>query len=398
MVNRSPFSRAHYDVLVVGARCAGAAAAMLMARCGLKVLVIDRGRYGADTISTHALMRGGVMQLHRWGLLPRIVAAGTPAVRTTEFHYGEDVVQVEIRPQHGVDALYAPRRTLLDSTLVDAARAAGAEVRHSCTLAALIRRPDDRVSGAVILDDDGQPVEVTSDLVVGADGIGSAVARLADARAQWEGRHATAVVYGHCRGLRAAGYTWYYREGISAGVIPTSGGAHCVFVAVPPARFRAEMRHDVAAGYRRTLAAVSAPLAADIAASRIEGQLAIFAGRRGFLREAWGPGWALVGDAGYFKDPLTAHGMTDALRDAELLASAAEQGSPTAFAEYAAQREELSHTLFEVTDAIASFDWNLDTLRLRHFELNTAMKHEAEHIARLRPLGTDSRYWQEKAA
>jgi menaquinone-9 beta-reductase len=96
MVNRSPFSRAHYDVLVAGARCAGAAAAMLMARCGLKVLVIDRGRYGADTISTHALMRGGVMQLRRWGLLPRIVAAGTPAVRTTEFHYGEDVVQVEI--------------------------------------------------------------------------------------------------------------------------------------------------------------------------------------------------------------------------------------------------------------------------------------------------------------
>jgi choline dehydrogenase-like flavoprotein len=88
-----------YDVLVVGARCAGAATAMLMARSGLRVLVIDRGRYASDTTSTHALMRGGVMQLHRWGLLPRIVAAGTPAVRSTEFHYGEDVVQVEIRPQ-----------------------------------------------------------------------------------------------------------------------------------------------------------------------------------------------------------------------------------------------------------------------------------------------------------
>jgi menaquinone-9 beta-reductase len=98
------FNHSRYDALVVGARCAGAAAAMLMARCGLKVLVIDHGRYAADTTSTHALMRGGVLQLHRWGLLPRIVAAGTPAVRSTEFHYGEDVVQVEIRPQHGVDA------------------------------------------------------------------------------------------------------------------------------------------------------------------------------------------------------------------------------------------------------------------------------------------------------
>ena len=134
------FNHSRYDVLVVGARCAGAATAMLMARSGLRVLVIDRGRYASDTTSTHALMRGGVMQLHRWGLLPRIVAAGTPAVRSTEFHYGEDVVQVEIRPQHGVEALVAPRRTLLDSTLVDAARAAGAEVRHGCTLVALLRR------------------------------------------------------------------------------------------------------------------------------------------------------------------------------------------------------------------------------------------------------------------
>ena len=90
--------------------------------------------------------------------------------------------------------------------------------------------------------------------------------------------------------------------------------------------------------------------------------------------------------------------MTDALRDAELIAAAAEQGSSTAFAEYAAQREELSHTLFEVTDAIASFNWNLETVRRQHLELNTAMKHEAEYIARLRPLGTDSRSWQEKAA
>ena len=186
-----------YDVLVVGARCAGAATAMLMARSGLRVLVIDRGRYASDTTSTHALMRGGVMQLHRWGLLPRIVAAGTPAVRSTEFHYGEDVVQVEIRPQHGVEALYAPRRTLLDSTLVDAARAAGAEVRHGCTLAALVRHTDDRVSGAVILDGDGQPVEVTADLVVGADGIGSTVARLAGAACAVGGTPR------HCRGLRS---------------------------------------------------------------------------------------------------------------------------------------------------------------------------------------------------
>jgi 2-polyprenyl-6-methoxyphenol hydroxylase-like FAD-dependent oxidoreductase len=140
----------------------------------------------------------------------------------------------------------------------------------------------------------------------------------------------------------------------------------------PPNRFRDEVRPTLQAGYGRALAEVSPALAAAVAASRLEGRLWAFAGRRGFLREAWGPGWALVGDAGYFKDPLTAHGMTDALRDAELLAVAAARGSEIAFAAYAALREELSRAFFDATDAIASFAWNLDTVRRLHLELNTA--------------------------
>src|SRR6516225_11767989 len=95
-----------YDVLVVGARCAGAATAMLMARKGLRVLAIDRGRYGTDTISTHALMRGGVLQLHRWGVLPRLQEAGTPPVRETTFHYGDETITVAIKTSGGVDARY----------------------------------------------------------------------------------------------------------------------------------------------------------------------------------------------------------------------------------------------------------------------------------------------------
>ena len=118
-----------HDVVVVGARAAGAATAMLLARAGLDVLVVDRSRYGADTLSTHALMRAGVVQLHRWGLLDEIVAAGTPAVRTTTFTFADEEVRITIKPSHGVDALYAPRRTVLDPILVDAARAAGAVVR-----------------------------------------------------------------------------------------------------------------------------------------------------------------------------------------------------------------------------------------------------------------------------
>ena len=123
---------ADLDVVIVGARAAGAATALLLARAGLRVQVVDRSRYGADTLSTHALLRGAVVQLHRWGLLDRVVAAGTPPIRATSFDYGSGPITLRMKPSHGVDALYAPRRTVLDPILVDAARAAGARcaLRH----------------------------------------------------------------------------------------------------------------------------------------------------------------------------------------------------------------------------------------------------------------------------
>src|SRR4029450_13668069 len=110
----------HYDVIVVGARCAGAATAFLLARSGTKVLLIDRQQYGSDTMWTHALRRSAGLRLKRRGCIPRIAAAGTPAIRSTTFHYGDEAVHVDIKPDHGVDCLLAPRRTLLEPLLVDA--------------------------------------------------------------------------------------------------------------------------------------------------------------------------------------------------------------------------------------------------------------------------------------
>jgi len=269
-----------YDALVVGARCAGAATAMLMARRGLKVLAIDRGGYGTDTLSTHALMRGAVVQLHRWGVLPRIVEVGTPAVRSTTFRYGDEVVEVPIKPAHGVDALYAPRRTVLDSVLVDAAQEAGAEVRHGHSLAELIRRPDGRVGGAVVYDPEGRRIEIAADLVIGADGIGSAVARLAGAPVLRTARHATAAMYGYWSGIGADGYRWHYREGVGIGTIPTNAGQHCVFACIPPDRFRREARRDVAALHRRVIGESAPELAAALADARPEGPR-----RQGFHRK-----------------------------------------------------------------------------------------------------------------
>lgn len=370
-----------FDALVVGARCAGAAAAMLMARRGMRVLAVDRGGYGTDTLSTHALMRGGVMLLARWGVLPRLVEAGTPPIRRTTFHYGEEAIPVDIRPGDGVDALYAPRRTLLDSVLVDAAWEAGAEVRHHHSVTDLLRDDTGRFSGAVVVDERGREHAIAAGLVVGADGIGSVVARQAGAAIIEEARHAAPVIYGYFPGLADTGTHWHYAAGASAGRIPTNAGRHCVFASVPPGRFRSAMRGDRLAALRRVVAEVSPDLAMDLAATAPDGELMAFAGRRGFLRQPTGPGWALVGDAGYFKDPITAHGITDALRDAALLAEAAAEGTEAAFARFATRRDDLSLPLFHVTDEIAGYGWTLEEAKAMHLRLNAAMKREVAALA-----------------
>src|SRR5262245_2737455 len=141
-----------YDAVIVGARCAGAATALLLARRGLRVLPIDRGQYGSDTVSTHALMRAGVIQLSRWDVLSDIRAAGTPVVRSTSFHYADDVVTVQIKPQGDVDGLYAPRRTVIDRVLVDAARKAGTEVVFETSFVDLVRADSGRVCGVRVKD------------------------------------------------------------------------------------------------------------------------------------------------------------------------------------------------------------------------------------------------------
>lgn len=375
------FAHQSYDALVVGARCAGAATAMLLARKGWRVLVIDRGSYGADTISTHALMRGGVLQLHRWGVLPRLQDAGTPPVREATFRYGDEAITIGVTPSHGVEALYAPRRTLLDSALICAAGEAGADVQYGHTLVGLTHRWDGRVTGGVVLDQDRNAMQIEADIVIGADGADSIVARLAGAETLREARHTTGILYGYFPGLNLTGYQWWYKPGIGIGAIPTNGGRHCVFAAISPERLRDSLRRvDRDTVFHAMLHYADPNLAEQIAASDAGEPLRVFSGRKGFMRQACGPGWALVGDAGYFKDPITAHGITDALRDAELLANAASNG---AIDQYPIVRDALSRSLFDVTDAIAGLDWNLDRLQALHQTLNQAMKQEVQHLLAL---------------
>jgi flavin-dependent dehydrogenase len=375
----------HYDAVIIGARCAGAATALLLARSGAKVLLVDRQAYGSDTISTHALMRCAVVQLNRWGLIPSLAAAGTPAIRSTTFHYGDEAVRVDIKPDHGVDCLFAPRRTVLDPLLVDAAREAGAEVRHGVALLELQFASSGRVIGASLKDASGACMSVRSDIVIGADGRQSTVGQLVNAKAYVEGFKASGIVFGYYEDLNRDGLHWHFARNAAAGVIPTNSG-HCVFAAVPAQRFSATFRGDVTRGFLQVLEANCPRLRADVERSSLIGRLRGFGGARGYLRQCHGAGWALVGDAGYFKDPLTAHGITDALRDAELLSRAVAIGSTQALEAYQRERDALSLPFMGVTGVIASFSWDLDEIKQLHAELSAVSKTEADHIASLYQL------------
>jgi menaquinone-9 beta-reductase len=372
----------HYDAVIVGARCAGAATAFLLARSGAKVLVVDRQTYGSDTMSTHALMRTAAMQLTRWGLTPDLAAAKTPAIRSTTFHYSGEAVRLDIKPEHGVDCLLAPRRTVLDPLLVDAACEAGATVRHGVAVSGLQFASNGRVIGASLRDSSGECRTVRADIVIGADGRHSTVAQSVNSRVTVEGFNASGVVFGYFSGLDRDGLHWHFAQSAAAGVIPTNGG-HCIFAAVPASQFVAAFRGDVMRSFLQVLAASFPELRADIGGATLTGRLRGFGGATSYLRQCQGAGWALVGDAGYFKDPLTAHGISDALRDAQLLSRAIVDGSTSGLEVYQRERDELSLPLLRTTDAIASFMWDLDEVKQLHADLSAAMKAEANHIANL---------------
>ncbi|MBO3747638.1 FAD-dependent monooxygenase [Streptosporangiaceae bacterium NEAU-GS5] len=381
-------SNGRYDAVIVGARCAGAATALLLARAGVRVLLVDRADRGTDTLSTHALMRGGVLQLDKWGLLDDVAAAGTPPITRTCFDYGDRAATVAIQPAAGVTALYAPRRTVLDALLVEHAAAAGAEVVHGVAVTGLLWDRHGRVGGVTGRGRAQSTFRAHAPLVIGADGIRSTIAAAVDAPTTKLGRHAAAIWYTYVTGLPNDAYQWFYRPGATAGFIPTNDGTACVFAGMPADLFRVSGPRS----HRRALAdgvARAAPQAAAALESAVmDGPVRGWPGVPGYARKAYGPGWALVGDAGYFKDPLGTHGITQAFRDAELLAEAIISGLggsepiEDALARYERVRDEISADIFDATDALASFSWDgveVEQLLRRHA---AGMKAEVDLLSR----------------
>ncbi len=361
-----------YDVVVVGARCAGAPLAMLLARRGYRVLVVDRAHFPSDRMSTHYLQPSGLLRLRRWGLLDRLIATGCPPIREAAWWIGENLVTGFAPPSGGVDAAYAPRRTVLDAMLVDAAREAGAEVREGYTVRALLTE-DGRVTGLRGRQEGGPTESVRARLVVGADGRHSLVARSVDA-ASYRNRPALSVVYyTYWRGLSSR---WRGRNEVfiggdhQIGVIPTHDDAFLV-QAARPRSFLPEYRSDIERHYHASIAAVAPDLARELTggAEQIEG----FTGTgalENYYRKPFGPGWALVGDAGFHKDPMTGQGISDAWRDVDLLADATDswlagrQEFSAAMGHYEQTRNEESDMLYDFTCEAASFQFDPLTANL----------------------------------
>jgi flavin-dependent dehydrogenase len=347
-----------YDVIAVGARCAGSPTAMLLARKGYKVLLVDQATFPSDTISTHLIHPPGLAALKRWGLLDRLVSTRCPRIHTYAFDMGPFVISGSPGTED-IPMSYGPRRTVLDKLLVDAASEAGAEVREGFTVDDIVIE-DGRVTGIRGHDKGRQPVTDRARVVVGADGLHSIVARKAGAEAYHQKPPLLAAYYTYWSGLPMDGHFEAYDRGNRAfAVWPTNDDLTLVIAGWPFAEFEAN-RKDIEGHYLDALDRAPAFRDRIRAAQREERFVGMAVPN--FFRKPFGPGWTLVGDAGYNKDFITAQGISDAFRDAELCANALDESFSgirsfdAAMGSYQSTRDEHVLPMYEFTCDFAKLE------------------------------------------
>lgn len=347
-----------YDAIVVGARCAGAPTAILLARQGRHVLLVDRATFPSDTLSTHVIHAPGVAALSRWGLLDQVVATGCPPIGTYSYDFGPFTIHGAARPVEGHSAGYAPRRTVLDTILVDEARASGVEVWEGFNVDSLVTE-DRAVLGISGHTKDGERVDARASIVIGADGKNSHVAKTVRA-GEYETRpRLQYAYYTYFRDLLTEGMEVFIRPDRGFGAAPTNDGLTMVVVGWPYAE-AAAYKADVEANFLSTLDL--APGFAERA--RTATRVGPFLGGAvpGFFRVPFGPGWALVGDAGYNKDPITAQGISDAFLDAERCSTAigswldGDSTYDAAMTSWQQARDAKAMPLYEFTSQLATLE------------------------------------------
>ncbi|HEU4541917.1 MAG TPA: NAD(P)/FAD-dependent oxidoreductase [Jiangellaceae bacterium] len=360
-----------YDAIVVGARDAGSPVAMLLARKGYHTLVVDRATFPSDTVSTHFIHAPGVAALRRWGLLDEVVATGCPPVETYAFDFGPFTIRGTTRPVDGITTAYAPRRTVLDAILVEAAATAGAEVRENFNVNGLVVE-----NGAVVGIRHGDTVE-RARIVIGADGRTSHVARAVEAQEYNTKPRLQYGFYSYFSNLPVDGMETYIRPNRWLGFAPTNDGLTIIVACWPYAEAQA-YKANVEANFLATLCLVPS-IASRRESARRE---APFLGGavRGYFRKPFGPGWALIGDAGYNTDPITAQGITDAFHDAERCTDAIDawlsgaKPYDEAMADWQQERDAAVMPMYEVTSQIATLEPPPPEMR----ELHAAMHGNQE--------------------
>lgn len=349
-----------YDAIIVGARCAGSPLAMLLARKGYKVLLLDKAVFPSDTISTHHIHQPGVARLKRWGLLEKIQASNCPPTTQIRFDVGPFALTGTPPPSDGNAEAYAPRRRVLDQILVNAAVYAGAELREKFSVEALMS-DGTTIKGVRGRGDNGPIVTEHARIVIGADGPRSFVARAAGAPIYLDRGMLTCNYYSYWSGVPLEGVELYSRPGQMVVADKTNDDLTLVTVVWKKADFD-RVRSNVEGAYIKAIEHSAPSLADRIRSARRVERFAGTGFLPNFLRKPFGAGWALVGDAGYPKDPLTAQGITNSFNHAELLAQAVDEGfsgrreMTEALSDYERKRNQEVMPMFEHTCQLAKLE------------------------------------------
>ena len=347
-----------YDAIIVGARCAGSPTAMLLARKGYRVLLVDRTIFPSDTLSTHVVQPLAAAALKRWGLLDRLIATGCPPIDTYAFDFGP-LTLAGTPGNKDAPVAYCPRRTILDKLLVDAAAEAGAEVREAFTVEKILME-DGRVIGIQGHSRQGDTVTEHAKVVIGADGRNSVVAEAVFPEKYHERPPLLAPYYSYWSGLPMGGrFETYIRPNRGFAAAPTHDGLTIVIAGWPYAEFGTN-KQDLESHYFKVLE-LAPEFAERVRAAKRETRLT-GAPTPNFFRKPYGSGWALVGDAGYLKDPITAQGINDAFRDSERCVLALDQafGGARSFeqamSDYQRARDEQVLPMYEFTCGLATLE------------------------------------------
>jgi 2-polyprenyl-6-methoxyphenol hydroxylase-like FAD-dependent oxidoreductase len=331
---------------------------MRLAQYGYRVLCLDRAVFPKDTISTHYIRQVGLAKLRDWGLLEALKATNCTPIRRITTSYRDVSFSGFSDPILGITETYAPRRIVLDQVLQDGARSVGVEIRDGFTVSGLVRSGA-QVTGVTGQDRDGAEVTERARLVIGADGSSSTVAGLVAAQAYNVVAANTFIYYSYWRDVDVNCQT-HIGDMRMVGAWPTNNGQTLVWVMLPRARF-AEFRTDTERNFHAALRQTAPDLFNAVESGTRAEQ---FYGARypdNFYRVSHGPGWALVGDAGYHKDPFTGLGISDAFIYADALAQRAHEGLAgtrpliEALADYQRARDAETKSIYEFTCTASTF-------------------------------------------